>query len=41
MLQNIQRFGVMPSQKGNVTKEELEVITHGCLTIFLLEVLEV
>ena len=27
MPQKIQRFGLMPSQKGNVTKEELQVIT--------------
>jgi cytochrome c len=26
MPQKIERFGLMPSQKGNVTKEELEVI---------------
>ncbi len=28
MPQKIQRFGLMPSQKGNVTKEELEKITE-------------
>jgi cytochrome c len=28
MAQKIQRFGLMPSQKGNVTKEELEKITE-------------
>ena len=27
MPQKIQRFGLMPSQKGNVTKEELQAIT--------------
>ena len=27
MPQKIQRFGLMPSQKGNLTKEELEKIT--------------